>query len=119
MPIGILAESEHGQRPPLRLAEARRSRALANPPEPARDGVERVGEVAPSWRRVGAIGGELAARSFPSAERRLRAADLVGTHPLEKIILGVVLADMVEAKEAPRSRSVEVRRLERRLEFAG
>ena len=52
-------------------------------------------------RRVGAVGGERAARPLPAGERRLRAADLLGAHAVEIIILRIVLADVVEAQEPP------------------
>ena len=45
--------------------------------------------------------------------------DLVRAHALEEIVPGIVLADMVKAKEPPRARAVEVRGLQWRLEFAG
>ena len=44
--------------------------------------------------------------------------DFVGAHAVEEIVLRIVLADMVEAQEAPAARPVEIGRLERRLEFA-
>src|SRR5438309_4019735 len=87
--------------------------------EAGRNGVERVGEVAPFGRGIGSVGGELAARPLPPGERRLRFGDLFGTHPLEIIVFRIVLANMVEAQEAPMARSIEIRRLQRRLKFAG
>src|SRR6185295_16552997 len=60
MPVRVLIQAEHGERAPLGLAE---SRWLAVPVarEARRNRVQRVGEIAPSRRRVGAVGGELAA----------------------------------------------------------
>ena len=89
----------------LGLAEARRLGALADRAEAAGDRVERIGEVAPPRRRVGAVRGELAARPVPAGERRLRVGDLVRAHALEEIVLRIVLADMVEAQEAPVARA--------------
>src|SRR6476469_1527894 len=86
--------------------------------EPARDRLERVGEVAPPRRRVGAIG-KAPARPLPAGERVLRLGDLRRAHALEEIVPRVVLADVVEAQEAPAARPVEIRGLERRLELSG
>jgi len=61
--------------------------------------------------------GEAAARPIPTGNRALGFADLVGAHTLEIIVLGVVLADVVEAQEAPVAGPVEIGRLQRRLIF--
>src|SRR5689334_6798747 len=86
-------------------------------PKSAGDCVERIVEIAPSRRRVRAVGRELPARPFPAAERRLSAVDFIGAHTLEEIVLRIVLADMVEAKETPLTRAIEIGRLKRCLEL--
>src|SRR6185312_10796454 len=118
MPVGILGEAEHGQRAPLGLAEARMRALVSNAPEPARYRIERIGKVAPRWRRVRAVGGEPAARPLPAGEWTLRVLNFFRAHAVEEIVFRVVLADMVEAQEAPRARTVEIGRLKRRLELA-
>src|SRR5438067_3292036 len=87
--------------------------------EPCRDRIERIGEIAPPRRRVGAVRGELAARPLPSGKRRLRLSNLLWAHAVEGVIPRVVLADMVEAEEPPGAGPVEIGRLRRCLELAG
>src|SRR5690242_18835179 len=89
VPVGVLAEPKHRQRPLLRLRETRRLCLLAYLAEAGGNGVERIGEIAPPRRRIGAVCGEAAARPVPAGERMLRAGDLVGAHPVEEIILRV------------------------------
>ena len=52
-------------------------------------------------------------------ERSLRVLDFLGAHAVEIIVFRVVLADMIETKEAPCSRSIEIGRLQGCLELAG
>src|SRR5512146_2635161 len=49
----------------------------------------------------------------------LGASYLVGAHSLEKIVPGIVFADMVEAQESPAARPIEIAGFERRLELSG
>src|SRR5215208_2187841 len=119
MAIDVLAQSQDCQGSPLGLAEARRLAAVADASEARGDGVERIGEVAPPRGRVGAVRRKLAARPIPAGERRLRLGDLLGGHPVEEIVLGIMLADVVEAQEEPAARPVEIGRLKRGLELAG
>ena len=119
MPIGVLGEAEHGQRTPLLFAEAGVRSLLAHTAEAPGDRLERVVEIAPARRRVGPVVRKRAAGAIPARERALRVLDLVRAHAIEEIIFRVVLANMVEAQEAPASRSVEIRGLQRRLELAG
>src|SRR3982751_6393295 len=88
-------------------------------PESRGYGIQRVGEIAPARRRVRAVRGELATRALPSGKRRLRFVDLVSGHSVEVIVPRIMLAHVIEAQEAPGTRPIEVRRLQRRLEFAG
>src|SRR3954451_13272985 len=118
MAVGILAEPQHGERALLQLAEARGLR-VAVPAKPRRDRVERIREVAPPRRRVGSAGGEPAARALPTRQRRLRFRDFVRAHAIEEIVPRIMLADMVEAQEAPCARTIEIGRLQGRLELAG
>src|SRR3954470_17347033 len=99
--VGILAQSQHRQRAALRPGKTRWS--AIGPPETRRDRVERIGKIAPPWRRVRTIGGELSARPVPAGERALSVADFLRAHAFEEIVFGVVLTDMVEAQEAPAS----------------
>src|SRR3712207_1069616 len=119
MPVGVLTEAEDRQGAPFVLAEARGLLRPADMAEPAGDGVQRIGEVAPAGRRIGSVPGELAAGPLPPAERRLRLVDLVGAHALEEVVLRIMLSNVVEAQEPPRSGAVEIGRLKRRLELAG
>src|SRR6476659_3717936 len=101
MQVGVLTEPQYRQGPSLGLAEARRLGWITNAPKATRDRLERIGKVAPPRRRIGAVGGELAARPVPARERRLRLGDFLRGHAVEEIVLGVVLADMVETQEPP------------------
>ncbi len=116
--VGIFAQAEDAQRTLLGSAEARRRFRVA-PPEPRRDGVQRVGEVAPRRRWIRPGMGERPRRAFPSGERRLRFTNLFGAHAVEEIILRIVLADVLQAQELPRPGAVEIGRRQRRLELAG
>src|SRR3954452_15220362 len=88
-------------------------------PESRGYGVQRVGKIAPARRRVGTVRGELATRALPPGKWRLRFVDLVRGHAVEVIVLRIMLAHVIEAQETPGTRPIEVRRLQRRLEFAG
>ena len=89
-------------------------------PEAGADRVERIDEIGPARRRRGAGGAEGAGLAVPAAIGVLRVADLVGAHPVEIIVAGVELADMVEAEPAPLARPVEAGALGAgRAELAG
>ena len=69
--------------------------------------VDRIPEIGPARRQVGAARGtEGAAFGFPARGRRLRRHDLVGGHALEEIIARVEFADMIEAQPAILRRAV-------------
>ena len=129
-PASNSAGAAHGgrhPRPSPSTDSARRSalvkrdgaRRVAPGRKRAGDRVERIGEIAPRRRRVGAVGGEGAGRALPAGDRRLRRGDLVRAHAVEEIVLRIVLADMVEAQQAPGARPVEIGRLQRRLNSPG
>src|SRR5688572_15683247 len=115
--VAVLAQPEHRQGAPLGLGEAR-LRPFAGEAEARGNRVERVGEIAPRRSRSGGRR-ESADRALPPTIWRLGLADLFGAHAIEIIVRAIVLADMVEAQEAPAPRPVEIGRLERRLKLAG
>ena len=120
-PVGVEIEPEHAQMPAVGLAQL--APVLAGAPlrlEAGADRVERIVEIGPARARR-AVGGEGAGLAVPAAIGILRGADLVGAHPLEIIVAGVELADMVEAEPAPVAGPVEVRAASGagRAEFAG
>jgi hypothetical protein len=81
------------------------------------DCIERIGEIGPCRGRVGPDRPEAAARPHPAAERPLRLGDLVGAHPFEIIVSGIVLPHMVEAQQPIIAGPVEIGRLDRRPIF--
>src|SRR5579859_1692222 len=93
---------------------------LLHPGAEARaDRVERIAEIGPARRPVGADMAERARLTFPARIRPLRGLDLIGVHAREEIVARVEGADMIEAEPAPVRRLVATRALaRRRAEFA-
>jgi hypothetical protein len=116
--IGVFAKPENRECPLLAPVESRLRDGRPAFPETARNGVERVGEVGPGRRRIGARMRERPSGAVPARIGALRVGNLVGAHALEEIILRIMLAHMLQAQESPGARTVEIRRLEGRLEFA-
>ncbi len=98
-PVGVGAEAEDAERLAVGLAQLAAVEPGAfggGPAEAGADRVEGVVEIGPS--AIGIVGG----------------LDLVAAHPLEIIVAGVELADMVEAQPAPVAGAVEARAASRR-----
>ncbi len=124
--IGVDLQAERIERAPI-LARQR----LAVPALGARrdaaakarvDRIERIGEVRPSRRAIGAHAREGARLALPAGIGALFGGDLVGAHPREIIVALVEGADMIEAQPLPVPRPVEARAVAvigGRAKFAG